>query len=133
MQKDAGGRQLVNGRYMLNECLFASELGTLYLASDTRSDANTAIHSDTLIHFLPHRLLTYSELPDVFRRLQQRVEPLDCPVLSVLDYGWSGTVAFIIMALPESWSVNVLPPCTASPATCISRPCVPPLSCGRRE
>ncbi|MGB0847444.1 MAG: hypothetical protein ACPGSM_12010, partial [Thiolinea sp.] len=116
MQKDAAGRKLINGRYKLNACVFASDLGSVYLARDVRSAGQDSVIPDVLLHFLPNRTVGYTELPRLFVSLQERGADLDCALTPVIDYGWSGTVAYFVMSVPDSWSVNALPELQGTPS-----------------
>nr|CAA6813437.1 MAG: Unknown protein [uncultured Thiotrichaceae bacterium] len=108
MQKETAKSGLLNGRYMLTECLFANELGHLYHARDTRHSNGSVSGANVLVHIFPNQSISYTELPNAFSRLKTMINTSSCPVLPVLDYGWSGTDAYFVMANTGAWHSKVL-------------------------
>lgn len=108
---------ILNGRYVLGECLFANEPGQLYHARDTRHSSGTAPGSHVLLHLFPSHAISYNNLPAVFKRIQTITTALAYPVLPVLDYGWTGTKIYFVLPNPDSWVTKVLPPLRGKPSS----------------
>ncbi len=107
-QHKAGARLLAH-RYMLNDCLFASTLGTLYQARDTRAAPESG-KTQVLIHLFPARALGYSPLKITCTRLQQLDQRHNPGILPITDCGWMETEAYFVLESPQSWSLSTLPP-----------------------
>lgn len=100
---------LLNGRYLLKNCLFAGDLGYLYHAKDMQQGSEAFPGLSVLIHFFPAQAISYQQVPATFKHLQTTINSLNHPILPVTDYGWNGTESYFVMAAPDSWSVKVLP------------------------
>lgn len=100
---------LLNGRYVLKNCLFGNELGHLYHARDTQYSSPSSSGLPVLVHFLPSRAISYNDVPGTFERLKKTIGILNQPILPITGYGWNGTESYFVMAAPDSWSVKVLP------------------------
>ncbi|CAA6813605.1 MAG: Unknown protein, partial [uncultured Thiotrichaceae bacterium] len=117
MSKETAKSGLLNGRYILSECLFSNELGQLYHARDTRHSAGIARGANVLVHLFPGQTISYTELANTFNRLRTMINASSYPVLPVLDYGWVDSGAYFVMANTGSWSAKVLPSLQGSPSS----------------
>ncbi|PID49270.1 MAG: hypothetical protein CR991_07765 [Proteobacteria bacterium] len=97
----------IDNRYILGDCLFSGELGTLYRARDAHPSSEN--DSQVLIHFFPPRALAYTRLRQQYETLKQACKIANAPVLPVRDCSWSGTKALFVLEVPQSWSLSVLP------------------------
>lgn len=101
--------RLLNGRYALKSCLFASELGYLYHARDTQHSSPTSPDLPVLVHFFPRQAINNADVPTIFKHLKITISTLNHPILPITDYGSSSNDNYFVMAAPDSWSIKVLP------------------------
>lgn len=100
---------LLNGRYALKGCLFASDLGYLYHARDTQHSSSTSSGLPVLVHFFPSQAINNADVSTIFKHLKTTISALNHPVLPVTDYGRGSNDSYFVMAAPDSWSIKVLP------------------------
>ncbi len=116
MPKEKTKSGLLNGRYILNECLFSNELGKLYHARDPHHGSGNSRGTNVLVHLFPAQAITYTELADCFGHLRTIINASSHPFLPISDYGWVDNTAYFVMDAPDSWSVKVLQSPQGSPS-----------------
>ncbi len=117
MPKEKTKSGLLNGRYILNECLFSNELGKLYHARDPHHGSGNSRGTNVLVHLFPAQAITYTESADCFGHLRTIINASPYPFLPISDYGWVDNTAYFVMAAPDSWSVKVLQSPQGSPSS----------------